>query len=1225
MQFKHIISLIALVLTSGQVVSQSNPGNVGPSSYEVQLVPPNPEVADLGKFGAIPVNKYNGTANINIPIHTVSLDGLSIPLNLSYNTGGIRVNQEASWVGLGWNLATGIVITRQVNGFEDILDGLSSDHIGFLFTEDQYFPEQGMNGFNGNFELDPDELLDLSNKSVTVPDDLLPDLFTVNLPTGSYKFYLPKESGNGPDLEALVIGEQNIKVDFNMTTHNFVVTDSKGFEYHFDVQELSTSFPTEESSQATNDDNALLNHSGVAGLSRTDMISSWKVSQIRSPHSVGQSNGRILNFTYADQKQLGFPSFSETYSFQFNEPSLERTIGLPSRTYATLTGFNSKQLATISGDFGNIQFIAAAREDLYETADYQQDYNSALFNAFSNTNSDSRLARIEIRDFNGGLKKEVDLNHSYFNSNKLGQSDDSYYLRLKLDGVTIDGRTYAFEYINPNQLPAKDSKAIDFWGFYNGLDGNTHRIPSMNRFFVEFDLAQDQAFERFGKFTGVSRKSDFNYGKNGLLSRVVYPTKGATEFEYEANTVHLKNRTYTPIFDGSGNMLSSGITSSQGYDFCYQMLKLANDPNYSFDDNAFATCQDVSTNYTVSGSQFTVGPNTLCSGQSYNVKIQATLTHGSSFDESILPSGRAVWIKNLQTGQEIPVFDYDNQFNVNQLSVSLSKEFTDLPVGNYEFYHQPWSYSSQSVNAFAYVTSPSVMTFESLQLNPPPIVYEEFQVGGARVSKMINKGNNNEVITTKSFVYEQQEEGQTLSSGKLMDDLVFWSTTGSQFEYSPDIPATGAYSFYLSSDNKLRTMNSAAGSHIGYSKVTETSESTNGTANGKIVTEYVNKPNAYFKRNVGLSQINYGTISCGSWSNVYAIPDISCLQHIDVSYGETYMLEVLPNTFDYINGNIVEEHIYDSGNDLLVHTQNSFSERNIGFMPLPHYPLLIKVGQGLIVTEPYVDYADSDNGFKNVMRQDSSLTTQYFNGEALSTKTEATFEMDLGYLTRTNTVTSSDGKVMTTKYHYAEDLNITPLINANRLTEVVKTEQFEGTLTDIEQTLLASNETVFSNESNFSNLTLPKQVKSKKGANGPEEVRLVYDQYDNKGNVLQYHQEDGAYTSYIWGYNQQYPVAKIANATRAQVESALQVGSNYNTNVGGLTTDQVNVLRAIPGALVTTYTYDPLIGMTSMTDARGYTTFYEYDALNRIEFIKDAQGHLLQEYQYGYKNQSNPN
>ena len=54
--------------------------------------------------------------------------------------------------------------------------------------------------------------------------------------------------------------------------------------------------------------------------------------------------------------------------------------------------------------------------------------------------------------------------------------------------------------------------------------------------------------------------------------------------------------------------------------------------------------------------------------------------------------------------------------------------------------------------------------------------------------------------------------------------------------------------------------------------------------------------------------------------------------------------------------------------------------------------------------------------------------------------------------------------------------------------------------------------------------------------------------------------------------------------------------------------------------MVTTFTYDVPVGVTSITDPRGYTVFYEYDVFNRLQFTKDADGHLLTEQEYNYKN-----
>ena len=57
------------------------------------------------------------------------------------------------------------------------------------------------------------------------------------------------------------------------------------------------------------------------------------------------------------------------------------------------------------------------------------------------------------------------------------------------------------------------------------------------------------------------------------------------------------------------------------------------------------------------------------------------------------------------------------------------------------------------------------------------------------------------------------------------------------------------------------------------------------------------------------------------------------------------------------------------------------------------------------------------------------------------------------------------------------------------------------------------------------------------------------------------------------------------------------------------------------GTPMTTYTHNPLIGVTSETDANNLTTYYEYDNHNRLQLIKDQRKDIRQHYEYVHKNQ----
>lgn len=67
------------------------------------------------------VDPFTGDFSYNIHLLTVPGPDGGYPINLTYNA-GITMDQEASWVGLGWNLNVG-GITRQMRGMPDDFDG----------------------------------------------------------------------------------------------------------------------------------------------------------------------------------------------------------------------------------------------------------------------------------------------------------------------------------------------------------------------------------------------------------------------------------------------------------------------------------------------------------------------------------------------------------------------------------------------------------------------------------------------------------------------------------------------------------------------------------------------------------------------------------------------------------------------------------------------------------------------------------------------------------------------------------------------------------------------------------------------------------------------------------------------------------------------------------------------------------------------------------------------
>lgn len=185
-----------------------------------------------------------------------------------------------------------------------------------------------------------------------------------------------------------------------------------------------------------------------------------------------------------------------------------------------------------------------------------------------------------------------------------------------------------------------------------------------------------------------------------------------------------------------------------------------------------------------------------------------------------------------------------------------------------------------------------------------------------------------------------------------------------------------------------------------------------------------------------------------------------------------------------------------------------------------------------------------------------------------------------------------------------------------------------------------SNNLNMISSNNITNYIYPLSVEVQ-SEESPIETRLNYNSYDNKGNITSVSKANDAEAIYIWGYNSRYPIAKIEHATYSQVSSQvanLKLKSNqdndravdiinsngsinYQGNEGVLRSALANLRNSLPAAMVTTYTYDPLIGVTSMTDPKGYTIYYEYDSFNRLKEVKDQEGKILSKNEYHYKDQ----
>jgi YD repeat-containing protein len=110
----------------------------------------------------------------------------------------------------------------------------------------------------------------------------------------------------------------------------------------------------------------------------------------------------------------------------------------------------------------------------------------------------------------------------------------------------------------------------------------------------------------------------------------------------------------------------------------------------------------------------------------------------------------------------------------------------------------------------------------------------------------------------------------------------------------------------------------------------------------------------------------------------------------------------------------------------------------------------------------------------------------------------------------------------------------------------------------------------------------------------------------------------GAYGSYSVSGTTKITAGKHINGWTYFEHTVTGVSSLSITGGGG-----IDELRLYPAAAqMTTYTYDPLIGITSQCDVGNRITYYDYDALGRLSDVKDQDGNILKTYQYHYQGQT---
>ncbi len=747
------------------------------------VVMPSPNAASLGKYGDIPVSYYTGVPNIGIPIHTLTEGALSLPISLSYHTGGVKVGEPASWVGLGWSLSAGGMISRTVQGKPDERAGGYFSTGANLKVQKNISHTITVNGVQQSADFDciggalnTSDPTAITNTEITGGlKDGEPDIFSFSIGGYSGKFYIDAGTivnGNLVKGTAVLIPKQDVKIDYyynptnlsDKTLAKFTVTTPNGIKYDFgSIDTIGTD--ADDAIELTN-----LNKSA----NTLSYATSWYLKRITSADGV---NTITLNYTQ-EEYSYGYRPSGNSSGYQ------STTSNNYSENLIDVTGYRLNYIQTSTE---KVTFVPGAnRKDL--------DKNSVTFGYAK------QLDRIKIE--NGTYCKDFILDQSYFldyvtstalqaggyrdyrlRLNSVQEKDCNANIALPAHTFTYHGQTDTSTF-----LPNRYSSAIDHWGYYNAATTNPKtgfNIP--HTILTPYSNNGTLISPDFGS---SNRETDEEKMKWGTIKQITYPTGGNTIFDFEANTYYDTDATLQLVPETAMNL-------AMPHGNCFSETSNIT-PSITVNDieKAYFTLNHRRATYYGVGS---------CTEGSY---ITLKLYSASNNYASPICSTSVSPNQSIKIETQSPIYrDYD--------FLSLTKKLKDV----FPCITNGGVYKVEIVGK----TAAAEFTFLRSQV---VVNNTNRKVGGLRIKKITSSdGVNTAKDVIKTYNYDGVTSGQ--SSGVLYNKplygYVFSGYIGTCANY-PTWPITPNPIFYINHfwmDNSIVPLGSFEGNHIAYSSVKE--------------------------------------------------------------------------------------------------------------------------------------------------------------------------------------------------------------------------------------------------------------------------------------------------------------------------------------------------------------------------------------------------------------------
>jgi hypothetical protein len=517
---------------------------------------PSPAATNIEEFGDVPVNLAIGSPKVNLPFYQVSEGDLNVPLSLEYNSTGLKVDNHPGWVGSGWSLSAGGMITRIINGEEDELfvskinNWLISNQLDQDYEVGYHYNHADLNVSNWSIDT---EMSSNFPFSANLPlKDYEPDEFNFKVGdiTGSF---LMGEDGEWhvkgdptiqvesfikmdalcPGVIASTFGSPQVQFNSRWTTGyyaGFKLTMADGTIYYFGNYEPDL---------VGADEAIETSHDPMTYYKWHKRADAWHVVKIENPISQDE-----ITFEYEkkdeimsvlrhmaveiEENSVSFSGFLHSYAEYHHtgdiiskfkgrmiQPCYLKNINTNNLTLE----FHTSQTNELRYDFQKLRDAKAANND-----DEMPTWSWIVVaeKAWQSGGSDIQWHQLDSIVIKNGF------NNSRLRSFRFYYTDDDTKRLQLLSFLKPGNLKYEFNY-NSTPLPDYLSTNTDHWGFHNGLaplfgdQFNTQTIDPSN------PPITIQELEDYWQL----REPDANFMDAEILEKIIYPTGGYTQFEYE--------------------------------------------------------------------------------------------------------------------------------------------------------------------------------------------------------------------------------------------------------------------------------------------------------------------------------------------------------------------------------------------------------------------------------------------------------------------------------------------------------------------------------------------------------------------------------------------------------------------------------------------------------------------------------------------------------------------